>query len=208
MCFRCLVIFFLLSPATFSQTPSFKKLSCPEKRWVLFHPFAAKKAYRITVEARTVSKQMEKDSLLDHDADGGQVDAFRHAYWMGRLVQEMCWRKVKRLGKAHERGNYLDYKKHRIREEIFTDSIASAMDLFNNHVGLEAGRKNKSLSADEMKKLIVKKILDGEMKIILKDKNGNSLDCERKVLDLKIYSGKWNIPRCLVESNSLKLNQR
>jgi len=201
MYFRCLTIFFLFSSGAFSQSPSFKKLSCPEKRWVLFHPFAAKKAYRISVEARNISKQMEKDSLLDHDADGGQVDAFRHAFWMGRLAQEMCWRKVKRLGKAHERGNYLDFKKQRAGEEIFTDSIASAMDLFNNDVGIETGRKNKSLSEEEMKKLIVKKVLDGEMKIILKDVHGNSLDCEKKIVDLKMYSGKWNIPRCLKRSN-------
>jgi hypothetical protein len=201
MCFRCLIIFFLFSQQTFSQTPSFKKLSCPEKRWVFFHPFAAKKAFRITVEARVVSKQMENDSLLDHDADGGQVDAFRHAFWMGRLAQEMCWRKAGRLGKAHERGNYLDFKKRRTGEETFTDSIASAMDVFNNNVGLEAGRKNKKLSSEEMKTLIVKKIRNGEMEIILKDRNGNSLSCERKILDLKMYSGIWNIPRCLTRSN-------
>jgi len=197
------VAFFLFSSQVFSQSPSFQKLSCPEKCWVLLHPFAAKKAFRITVEARATSKQMESDSLLDHDADGGQVDAFRHAYWMSRLTQEMCWRKVRRLGNAHERGNYLDFKKHRSGEETFTDSIASAMDLFNNNVGLETGRMNKSLTKEEMKNLIVKKILTGEMKVILKDKNGNSLDCDKRIVDMKMYSGIWNIPRCLIRSDQV-----
>jgi hypothetical protein len=200
---RLLIFFFLLSSQTFSQPPSFKKLSCPEKRWVFLHPFVAKKAYRITIEARNVSKQMESDSLLDHDADGGQVDAFRHSFWMARLAQEMCWRKVKRLGKAHERGNYLDFKKHRTGEETFTDSIASAMDLFNNDIGIKTGRENKSLSSAEIKNLIIKKIIEGRMKIILKDDHGNSLDCERKIIDLKMYAGKWNIPRCLVFSDQV-----
>jgi hypothetical protein len=199
--FHLTIIFILSSSTSFSQSPSFKKLSCPEKRWVFLHPFAAKKAFRITVESRAVSKQMETDSLLDHDPDGGQVDAFRHAYWMSRLAQEMCWRKVRRLGRAHERGNYLDFKKHRTGEEIFSDSIASAMDLFNNDVGLDVGRKNKSSSKEEMKNQIIKKILAGEMKIILKDRNGNSLDCEKKIIDMKLYSGIWNIPRCLIKSN-------
>ena len=198
---RLTILFLLFCTQSFSQSPSFKKLSCPEKRWVFLHPFAAKKAFTITVESRVVSKQMETDSLLDHDADGGQVDAFRHAYWMSRLAQEMCWRKVSRLGKAHERGNYLDFKKHRTGEEVFSDSIASAMDLFNNEVGIETGRKNNSLSKEKMKNLIVKKILNGEMKIVLKDKQGNSLNCEKKIIDLKMYSGIWNIPRCLVESD-------
>jgi len=203
MCFRCLIIFLFFSPTVFSQAPSFKKLSCPEKRWVLFHPFAAKKAFRVTVEARIVSQQMEKDSLLDHDADGGQVDAFRHAFWMATLTQKICWRKVKRLGKAHERGNYLDFKKRRTGEEVFTDSIANAMDLYNNDIGIETGRKNKSLPQDEMRNLIINKILSGEMKIILKDDKGNSLTCEKKIVDLKMYSGKWNIPRCLIRSNEV-----
>ena len=202
------IILCLLNIQSFAQAPSFKQLSCPEKRWVFFHPFAAKKAYRITLEARNVSKQMETDSLLDHDADGGQVDAFRHAFWMGRLSQEIYWRKVKRLGKAHEHGNYRDFKKHRTGEENFSDSIAGAMDLFNNDVGIDAGRKNKNLSSEDFKKIILKKILDGEMKIILKDQNGNSLDCEKKVIDLKMYAGRWNIPRCLIKSNDVTIHPR
>ena len=146
---------------------------------------------------------MESDSLLDKDADGGQVDAFRHAFWMGRLAQKMNWRKVNRLGKAHERGNFLDFKKQRTGEETFSDSIAGAMDLFNNNIGIDAGRNNKSLSAEEMKMLIVKKILGGEMKIISKDEHGTSLDCEKHPVDLKFYKGKWNIPRCLVNSDEV-----
>ncbi|CAN5421460.1 hypothetical protein BH11BAC1_BH11BAC1_02250 [soil metagenome] len=185
-----------------SQSPSsgFKKLSCPEKWWVVCHPFIAKKAYHITLEARNVSKEMEKDSLLDHDSDGGQVDAFRHSYWMARLSQEICWRKATSLGKAHERGNFRDFKNHRSGEEIFSDSIAGAMDLFNNKTGIDLGRKNKMLPKEEIQKLVRAKILNGGMKIILKDARGNSLDCKGNIIELKNYSGTWNIPRCLVNS--------
>lgn len=168
----------------------------------MFHPFVAKKAYRMSVEARALSKEMENDSLLDHDADGGQVDAFRHAYWMARLSQVMCSRKAMSLGKAHEKGNYLDFKKRLQGEEIFSDSIAGAMDLFNNRKGIEAAIKNKSLSGEEIQKIIITGILNGEMKIILKDNQGRSLDCERRVLDMKKYAGHWNVPRCLVNSNA------
>jgi len=169
---------------------------------VVLHPFIAKKAYRITLEARTVSKEMENDSLLDGDADGGQVDALRHAYWMARLSQEICWRKACSLGKAHEKGNYIDFKKHRSGEEIFSDSIAGVMDLANNKSGIDIGRNNISLPKDELRLLIISKIRSGEMKIILKDKKGNSLDCEQHVLDLKKYASIWNVPRCLVGSGS------
>src|SRR5258705_12173330 len=81
----------------------FKKLSCAEKHWVFFHPFIAKKAFRLTQQARAASKEMLRSPLLDGDFNGGQVDAFRHAYWMALLTQHMCWRKARWLGKAHEK---------------------------------------------------------------------------------------------------------
>ncbi|MEO8088421.1 MAG: hypothetical protein ABI763_16495 [Bacteroidota bacterium] len=203
MAIRFLILFLFIPFLSKSQSPSsgFKKLSCPEKWWVICHPFIAKKTYRITLEARSVSKEMEKDSLLDHDADGGQVDAFRHAYWMARLAQEICWRKATSLGKAHERGNFRDFQNHLSGEENFSDSIAGAMDLFNNKAGIDLGRINKTLAKEEIQKLVRAKIISGAMKIILKDKSGNSLDCNRNLIELKKFQGVWNIPRCLANSN-------
>src|SRR6185295_19637862 len=61
--------------ATEKPSKAFHHLSCPEKRWVIFHPFIAKKAYRLTQQAKAVAKEMAKDSLLDGDENGGQVDA-------------------------------------------------------------------------------------------------------------------------------------
>lgn len=201
MRFRFLIYFFLLPAISFSQVLTYKKLSRPEKWWVLLHPFVAKKAYNISREARSISKEMEQDALLDHDADGGQVDAFRHSYWMARLSQEMCRRKALSLGKAHEKGNYIDFKKKNTGEEIFSDSIAGAMDLYNNKTGSDIGTKNKMLTKEELQILVRTKILAGEMKIIRKDASGNSVDCSGNVIDLKQYSGKWNVPRCLVNSD-------
>jgi hypothetical protein len=202
MRFRLFKVLLFLPVFSFAQPTyfNFRNLTCPEKWWVVFHPFVAKKAYAISREARSISKEMEQDIRLDHDADGGQVDAFRHSYWMARLAQDLGWRKARSLGKAHERGNYNDFKSKRAGEEIFADSIAGAMDLFNNKVGIEAGRQNKSVSKEALKELICTKIIEGQMKIILKDPAGNSLDCERNIVDLKKYSGIWNIPRCLVSS--------
>ena len=47
--------------------------------------------------------------------------------------------KAYRLGKAHEKGNYLDYKKHRLEEGSIPDKISSDMDLCNNLKGIEIG---------------------------------------------------------------------
>lgn len=191
-----LPVFSFAQPAYFN----FKNLTCPEKWWVTFHPFVAKKAYAISREARSMSREMEQDVRLDHDADGGQVDAFRHSYWMARLAQEVGRRKASSLGKAHERGNYNDFRSKQAGEEVFTDSIAGVMDQLNNSAGIEIGWQNKSASKEALKEMICTKILKGEMKIILKDPAGNSLDCENNIVDLKKYAGIWNIPRCLVSS--------
>ena len=84
----------------------FKKLSCPEKRWVIFHPFVAKKALKVSLEAREITAEIKQQKLLVGTGNGDQIDAFRHTYWMARLAQEIHWRKANRLGKAHEKGNY------------------------------------------------------------------------------------------------------
>src|SRR6185369_7369148 len=116
--FFCL---FLKGEAQISYREEFHKLSCPEKRWVIFHLFIAKKTFRLTQLARATSKELAKSPSLDGDENGGQVDAFRHAYWMALLSQHICWRKARSLGKAHEKGNYREFKKGKTEEGLLPD---------------------------------------------------------------------------------------
>src|SRR5437870_936061 len=96
------VVFFsigliIFSPPSFAQQSKKEsgKPSCPEKWWAITHPFVACKAHKLSLKAREASHEMEHDSVLDHDADGGQVDAFRHAYWMALLSQHISPRKAR-----------------------------------------------------------------------------------------------------------------
>ena len=43
--------------------------------------------------------------------------------------------------------------------------------------------------------------MDGKLKVIYKDVNRNDLDCEGKLIDKSMFSNKWNIPKCLVNSD-------
>ena len=104
-------IFFVGQIFSQSSSKSFFDLSGPKRTWVLFHPFKAFKSLRISKETNRVSDSIRKTNLLDGDASGGQVDAFRHAYWMARLHQEIGKSAARSLGKAHEKENYLTYKK-------------------------------------------------------------------------------------------------
>jgi hypothetical protein len=198
------VVFFISISTANAQihfSKEFKKLSCPEKRWVIFHPFIAKKSFRLTQQARAAAKEMTKDPLLDGDENGGQVDAFRHAYWMALLSQHICWRKARCLGRAHEKGNYREFKKHQLEEGMLPDSAAGAMDLFNNKVGIEIGRAAKKLPEEELKKAVRDSVLFGKMQMIRKNKNGEPVDCDGIKIDPQKYPHQWNIPKCLVKSD-------
>jgi len=183
---------------TFAQ--SIPKSSRPEKCWALFHPFVAKKAYRITVEAYETAKQVAQDKMLDGDGNGGQADAFRHAYWMALLSQKIKPNKARKLGKAHEKGNYIFFKKGRLEEGTPPDSMACVMDLYNNEVGIGIGQQNKKISKEELKQIVLRYIFQRNMRILKKDPQGNFLDCSGKIIDPAAYNGKWNIPKCLTES--------
>lgn len=198
-------VFFILSISlSFAQKTlhqNFKKLSCPEKWWVISHPFIAKKTYVLTQKAIDVSKEIKKDTALDGDENGGQVDAFRHAYWMALLTQNIKPHKALRLGIAHEKGNKLNFNKSITEEETLPDSVSCVMDMENNKTGIELGKTNISMNQEELKQFIKKQILLGQMKIISKDNSGNFLDCSGNKIIMETFKGKWNIPKCLKPSN-------
>ncbi|MBL0103056.1 MAG: hypothetical protein IPP51_04470 [Bacteroidetes bacterium] len=187
-----------------SVSGSAQRFSRPEKWWALTHPFVACKALKLSRLALAESKKMETDSLLDQDPLGGQVDAFRHAYWMALLSRHMSAKKALSLGRAHEKGNYLSFKKQKADEEgVLTDSLMSVMDLRNNEVGTGIGLASLQAGADTtiMRAMIIQAILEGKLQIVLKDQQGNWLDCDGNKLNISVYLHRWYIPKCLVSSN-------
>ncbi|QNM84983.1 hypothetical protein H9W90_12385 [Polaribacter pectinis] len=198
-----LILFILCTSQLFSQSDlqNFFKLSGPIKTWVLFHPFKAKKSLKISNETNKVADSIRKTNLLDGDAAGGQVDAFRHAYWMARLRQEMGKRSARSLGKAHEKDNYLTYKKRKLEDGVVPDEISSEMDLHNNDEGLKLIKRRSKTSRESLIYKIVNAIKEGKMKIIKKDKKGNFLTCDGKIIPKESLKGKWKNNKCLVNSD-------
>ena len=200
------IIFFISVISTNAQSnfSKFKKLSGPIKTWVIFHPFKAKKALSISNETNKVSDSIAKTELLDGDGSGGQVDAFRHAYWLARMRQEVGKFAARSLGKAHEKDNYLTYKKRKLEDGVLPDKISSEMDLYNNEQGLKLISKGSKTSKKGLIYRIVNAIKAGKMKIIKKDKNGNFLTCKGEKITQKSLKGKWENEKCLVASNKLE----
>ncbi len=178
------------------------KISCPEKWWVIFHPFIAKKTYQITRYVRSVADSVKKTNILDGDINGGQVDAFKHSYWMATLSQNIKWKKALKLGKAHEKGNYKSHKKG-IRKGIKEthDKISSEMDMWNNHRGIKIGGKYEESSRIVIKQIVIDSIQAGVMRIIKKNSSGKYLDCEGNIIPPDSLNGKWENNKCLVPSD-------
>jgi hypothetical protein len=181
-----------------SKFQQFKAISRPEKCWVVFHPFSASKALLISELARDESRQVIKEKFLHGNGNSGQVDAFRHVFWMAKLTKDIGWRRAKQLGLAHERGNYIAYKKHKNEDGDIPDNRSSEMDLFNNNIGIEIG---KITALESIKLRVIESILLGKCKILKKNDKGDFLDVDGNVLSDEILTGTWENKKCLVWSN-------
>ncbi|MDD3721145.1 MAG: hypothetical protein PHW92_01475 [Lutibacter sp.] len=198
-----IIVLILLSSQISAQSnwKMFWKQSAPHKMWVLFHPCKAKKASEISYEATRVSDSIAKTDLLDKDLAGGQVDAFRHAYWMARLRQEIGKRAAISLGKAHEKDNYRTFKKKQLENGIIPDKASKEMDLFNNKVGLRYSEKGILTSKNELIHKIINAILMGDLKVIKKDTIGNFLTCDGELIPSEELLNTWKNRKCLIPSN-------
>ena len=201
-----LLVFLCFFVFSFSQSnrEKFKTLSKAEKHWVMLHPFIAKKAMYYTNLVLHVCDSLKKDSALDGDGNGGQLDAFRHSYWMALLSQHINPKKAYSLSIAHEKGNKEAFEK-KTEDGAQPDSMSSVMDIINNQLGIQIGLANMQskapMSDEQLISFIKQKIIKGEMRILLKDENKNFLTCEGVIINPDDYKGKWAIPKCLVKSN-------
>lgn len=196
--FFILVSFQINSQSNFEQ---FLKLSAPKKTWVLVHPFKAKKALKISKEAKRISDSIKQTDVLDKNASGGQVDAFRHAFWMARLRQEIGKSAARSLGRAHEKENYLMFKKSALEDGYIPDEVSSKMDLYNNEEGLKLIKKGSKIPKIGLIYRVINAILQGKMKIIKKNKNQQFLTCDGKIITKASLKGKWKNNKCLIDSN-------
>jgi hypothetical protein len=184
-----------------SNWENFKKQSAPIKKWILLHPFKAKKAYVISLEAQKVADSISKTNVLDGDAASGQVDAFRHAYWMAHLNQKIGKCAALSLGRAYERANKKSFRKSRRKAEISSyDKPSKQMDLFNNKIGVTFSKKKIAFSKRELIFQLITSIKKGEFKILKKDALGNYVDCANNSIS-EVNLILWNNTKCLIDSS-------
>ena len=198
---KLLIVFMLLSLKLQAQSnwELFKSQSGPLKMWALVHPFKAKKAFKISNEVIKVSDSITTTNLLDKDKAGGQVDAFRHAYWMAILQIEIGKKAALSLGKSYEKANFKSFKKGGLEDGITSDFASKEMDVFNNKMGLKYTSKGDVRSKRGLIYKIVNAIKRGDLKVIKKDSFGNYLTCNGIII-LKEDLKKWKNSKCLIAS--------
>lgn len=208
--FAAIFLLAIFAQSLFAQSKGqqFRNLQRPVKCWILSHPFIANKAFDVSRQALAITDSISK--TIGGNAAGSRGDAFRHGFWMCSLALKFSSKKAKKLGIAYEKGNYLQFKKGELEDNAIQDSVASAMDLFNNEIGLEIadslqklGQTNVSARIDA----ILNGIEKGEFKIV-SAQNGEMLDCEGNIIPEKEWKGIWKNRRCLVKSNQISSSTR
>ena len=196
-----LVLLFIAS--TFAQTKSFHNLSKYEKHWAICHPFASIKIKKHQAEMYAVYKEVKQQRLLDTFENGGKLDAFRHTFAMAYFSKFVKAKKLRKLGKAHEKANYQQFLHHLPDEDgELSDSLSSVMDLKNNDIALSLANEVKKLSAEEIKQKIIGLIKTGNVFIMKRNAQGLYLDCNTQIIPSEKIKGIWNTPKCLIKSDN------
>ncbi|GIV26799.1 MAG: hypothetical protein KatS3mg027_0613 [Bacteroidia bacterium] len=136
-------------------------------RWALFHPVAAIKVKKIYKRNLYIYQEVKQQKLLDTIENGGKLDAFRHAFFMACFAQKVKPKKLVKLGIAHEKDDVWLYKKKRkIEFRDVPDSASIQMDLYNNQVGIEIGRKYRNITTIQLRDTILFYVKENKFRTI------------------------------------------
>src|SRR5258708_40136496 len=199
MCKIFIITFIFLVNILWSQ--KFSSRSPHEKYWALFHPCAAIKVKKIYKKCLPLYEEIKKTNILDSFQSGGKLDAFRHVFFMAAFSQSVKINKIRKLGIAHENGNYRHFLNGINEQGELPDSLAGEMDLQNNELGLKIGSQNKKTELNNLKKLVIDEIKKGNAVYFKRNLNGKYQTCAGEIIELEDYREKWFIPKCLIKTN-------
>lgn len=192
----CFIIGIICFPGFLFSQAKLSRLSRPEKIWVLKHPFIAKKSWRVTQQVLAITDSLRRNHILSDD-NGGRLDAFRHSCWMALLTKKIGERRALQLGEAHEKGNYLDFKKHRLENGAVPDSVSGVMDRLNNRIGAELAVEGVGIDSNGIIAWLIERAKSDQLITIRKDAQGNFLDANGAIIDMEKWKDQWGTPKIL-----------
>lgn len=134
--------------------------------WAILHPIAAIKVQHIYKKNLPIYLDVKNKKLLDTLENGGQLDAFRHAFFMACFAQKIKYHKLEKLSIAHEKDDMYFFKKNKKEFSEIPDSSSINMDLYNNKKGIMYGRKYPHITPQQIKDTIFNLILTQQLKTI------------------------------------------
>ncbi len=195
-----LCFFLSLQLASQSKNTRFSSLSSPEKWWVVWHPFKAKKALEASLRALVVTDSIKNTGSIGVDINGGRLDAFKHSFWMAALSQRIGQRAALSLGSAHEKGNYRSFLNGSLEDGFLPDKVSTDMDLFNNQAGVQISVDYPMVREKELIQLTLEMLKQGGLRTIKKDGNV-FLTCQGNTIPEASLIGNWENDKCLIPSN-------
>ncbi len=180
----------------------FSSLSSAEKWWVVWHPFKAKKALGVSLKTLEVTDSIKRSGVIGADNNGGQLDAFKHTYWMLLLSQDIGSKAALRLGNAHEKGNYRSFKNGSKEDGYLPDKVSSDMDLFNNQVGLDLYENFPDESKQEHIDHVLNSLRKGELRMIKKE-GSKFINCQGLVIEPTALIATWENEKCLIPTHKI-----
>lgn len=192
----CIALCIGLLPVTQAQ----HQIGKYEKRWAMLHPFAALRVKSRLKTAMTIYHEVKNQRALDEFESGGTLDAFRHSFTMAYLAQKIKVKKLRQLGKAHEKTNQYYFYKNTLELNDRADSLACEMDLRNNELGFKIGHSHRKASLDSLKLLIINEIKQGNAWILKRNVQKQYLTCQNEIIVIENYKKTWYVPKCLIQS--------
>lgn len=180
----------------FSQMLFAQNISVPEVWWAFQHPFAALKARKVSQVALKEAIKFRNENYPQSKLSGDFCDAYKHTLWMYMLSEKIGTKKAHKLGIAHEKGNYRQFRKGKIEDGELPDSLSSVMDLWNNDLGIELYKSNEK--ATNRNELIVESLQNGKGRMMLMNNEGKYLSCNKELIITKPEIKQWSIPKCLI----------
>lgn len=174
----------------------FKAILLPDFKWAMFHPISAIEVKKITKKCDKFYYNPNLKVLLDSFESGGKLDAFRHIFYMTAYAQKIKIKKLRKLGIAHEKGNYKQFLKGKTENGELPDSISTIMDLNNNEIAFKLYKKHNNLTLNELQNIVINLINNNGAYVLLRNQLGEFVDCEGNKIK---YKKKWIINKCLIE---------
>ncbi len=184
-----LILLLFLPVCLFSQT------TLPELKWSVLHPFAALKVIMVKKQC---DRYLENHPVeLTGPSFGGNKDAFRHLFYMSAIASKIGAKKSRKLGVAHEKGNFRQWKKKRFEDGSLADSLACVMDLRNNDTAIALTQRYGKLNLTELYQRSLRTIIEGRAWMLLYSTEGKRLNCNKEII-YTTTPRKWFVEGCLV----------